>query len=72
MPAQAARSRCEADGRKVVYSSLKPADLLRGANAFTGIALAVIVYIVFALIGIVSLVVRVTVKVIKKKKKKIA
>ena len=60
------------DGRKVVYSSLKPADLLRGANAFTGIALAVIVYIVFALIGIVSLVVRVTVKVIKKKKKKIA
>ena len=62
------------DGRKFVYSSLNPADLLRGANVFTVIALALIIYIaiyiVLAFIGIVSLVVRTIAKVIKNKKKK--
>ena len=52
----------EPDGRKVVYSSLNPADLLRNANIFTYIIVAVIL-LAFAVIalgafGVVKLVIR--------------
>lgn len=51
------------DGRKVVYSSLNPVKLLRNANIFT--------YIVLALILILAaLVTLVTVKIVKKIRKK--
>ena len=43
------------DGRKVVYSSLNPVYLLRNANQFTWILLAV----VFLLVCVTSLIVRV-------------
>ena len=54
---------CEPDGRKVVYSSLNPVKLLRGANKFTFIALGIIV-LVLALITFII------VKIVKKFKKK--
>ena len=54
----------EVDGRKVVYSSLNPVKLLRNANKFTYIVLAVIV----VLVAIVVLVVRAIVRKAKKKK----
>ena len=50
------------DGRKVVYSSLKPADLLRNANIFT--------YIVLALIFIVLILILKLIQVIHRKKSK--
>lgn len=50
------------DGRKVVYSSLNPIKLLRNANVFTYVLLAVIAVIVL----IVVLIVR---KIVRKKKK---
>lgn len=53
------------DGRKQVYSSPYPADLLRNANKFTYILLAVIV----ALVLIVILIVRAIVRRIRRKKK---
>lgn len=53
----------ETDGRKVVYSSLNPIDLLRNANIFTFVVLAVIV----VLISVIVLAVVLTVKKIKKK-----
>ena len=53
----------ETDGRKVVYSSLNPVKLLRNANVFTYVVLALIVIIV-------ALIVLVTVKVVKKAKRK--
>ncbi len=56
----------ETDGRKVVYSSLNPVNLLKNANKFTYILLAVII----VLILIVVLIVRGIVKSIKKHKKK--
>jgi 2',3'-cyclic-nucleotide 2'-phosphodiesterase (5'-nucleotidase family) len=53
------------DGRKVVYSSLKPADLLRNANVFTYVVLIVIaVLIVVAALTVSFIVVR------RRKKKK--
>ena len=52
------------DGRKTVYSSLNPADLLRNANIFTFVALGVILL----LIGIIVLVVILIVRKVKKKK----
>lgn len=55
------------DGRKVVYSSLKPADLLRNANKFTVIVIVAILVIV-AVIALVAW--RVVVRVKKKKAKK--
>ncbi len=54
----------ETDGRKVVYFSLNPVKLLRNANKFTYIILAVII----VLAAIVVLVVRAIVRKIKKKK----
>lgn len=52
------------DGRKVVYSSLNPIKLLRAANVFTYVALALIIVI----LTVVILVVRVIVRKSKKKK----
>ncbi len=54
----------EVDGRKVVYSSLNPVKLLRNANKFTYIVLAVII----VLVAVVVLVVRAIVRKVKKKK----
>ena len=54
----------EVDGRKVVYSSLNPVKLLRNANKFTYIVLAVIV----VLVAVVVLVIRAIVRKVKKKK----
>ncbi len=54
----------EPDGRKVVYSSLNPVKLLRNANKFTYIILAVIV----VLVAVVVLVIRAIVRKAKKKK----
>ena len=51
------------DGRKVVYSSLNPIDLLRNANVFTYLVL-VVALVVIAVITLV------TVKIIKRHKKK--
>jgi hypothetical protein len=57
------------DGRKVVYASLNPVKLLRNANVFTYIALAVIL----VLIAVIALIVwRVTKRVKKKKAAKTA
>lgn len=53
----------EPDGRKVVYKSLNPIKLLRNANIFTYIVLALIIILV-------SVAVLITVKIIKKIKKK--
>ncbi len=56
----------EPDGRKVVYSSLNPVNLLRNANKFTYIVLAVIL----VLVAVVVLIVRTIVRKAKKKKNK--
>ncbi len=53
----------EPDGRKVVYQSLNPADLLRNADKFTYVVIALIVVII-------SVIVLITGKIVKKKKKK--
>jgi len=52
------------DGRKVVYSSLAPADLLRNSNKFTYILIAVVVI----LIAVITFVTLIIIKKIKKKK----
>lgn len=54
----------QTDGRKVVYSSLNPVDLLRNANKFTYILLAVILVLVL----IVVLITRAIIRRIKRKK----
>ena len=46
------------DGRKVVYSSWNPAKLLRGANKFTYVLLAVLLVLVFLIVLIVRAVAR--------------
>ncbi len=51
------------DGRKIVYASLDPADLLRNANVFTYVIIGLIVFI----IAIIALV---TVLIVRKKRKK--
>ncbi|MBR4933316.1 MAG: bifunctional metallophosphatase/5'-nucleotidase [Clostridia bacterium] len=48
----------EPDGRKVVYSSLNPVDLLRNANKFTYILIAVVVVVLAIVIGVPVLIVR--------------
>ncbi|MBQ8834849.1 MAG: bifunctional metallophosphatase/5'-nucleotidase [Oscillospiraceae bacterium] len=48
----------ETDGRKVVYSSLNPVKLLRNANKFTYILLAVLLVLVLLIVLIVRAVVR--------------
>ena len=54
----------ETDGRKVVYKSLNPVDLVRNANVFTYAVIAVAVILVAAIV----LIVRAVVKKSKKKK----
>ena len=54
------------DGRKIVYSSLNPIKLLRGANIFTYIALALIALVITGVVFTVHAIV----KTIKKKRAK--
>ena len=63
----------EVDGRKVVYASWNPADLLRNANLFTYAVVAVILVVIALLISAVAIVaaaVVVPVVIVGKKKKK--
>lgn len=46
------------DGRKVVYSSLNPVKLLRGANIFTFVLLAVIAVLVLVVVLVVRKIIR--------------
>ncbi len=46
------------DGRKVVYASLNPVKLLRGANVFTYVVLLVIAVLIAVVVCVVRLVVR--------------
>ena len=55
----------EPDGRKVVYSSLNPVDLLRNANIFTYLVIAVALILISVIVLIVWLIVR---RVRRKKK----
>ncbi len=48
----------QTDGRKVVYSSMNPTDLLRNANKFTYILLAVIAVLLFVIVLVVHAIVR--------------
>lgn len=57
----------ETDGRKVIYSSWKPADLLRSANKFTWILLAAILLVILLVVGIVALVRRIVRRIRRKK-----
>jgi ribose/xylose/arabinose/galactoside ABC-type transport system permease subunit len=43
----------QSDGRKIVYASLNPVDLLRNPNKFTVIALAVILVLVLIVVLII-------------------
>ena len=52
------------DGRKVVYSSLNPVKLLRNANKFTYILLAVLLVLILAVV----LIIRGIVRLVKKRK----
>ena len=54
------------DGRKVVYTSLKPTDMLRNANVFTYVALALVFIVLLLLLKLIQLIFR---KKGKKKKK---
>ena len=55
----------ETDGRKVVYSSWNPVRLLRNANKFTLVVLAVIVL----LVAVIVLVTRAIVRRVRRKRK---
>jgi len=48
----------QTDGRKVVYSSMNPTDLLRNANKFTYILLAVIAVLLLVIVLVVRAIVR--------------
>ena len=56
----------QTDGRKVVYSSWNPVNLLRNANKFTYILIAVVV----VLTAVIALIVRGVVRLIRKKRRK--
>ena len=63
----------EVDGRKVVYASWSPADLLRNANIFTYAVVAVIAVVIAAAVlavGVVAVAVVVPIVIVKNKKKK--
>jgi hypothetical protein len=63
----------DVDGRKVVYASWNPADLLRNANLFTYAVVAVILVVIALLISVIAIVaaaVVVPVVIVGKKKKK--
>ena len=49
----------QTDGRKVVYSSLSPVKLLKGANKFTYILLAAIAIVVLIVVSIIHLIIKV-------------
>ena len=53
------------DGRKVVYSSLNPIKLLRNANIFTYVALALIIILIAVIVLVVRLI------IVRRKRKKI-
>ena len=53
------------DGRKVVYSSLNPIKLLRNANIFTYVALALIIILIAVIVLVVRLI------IMRRKRKKI-
>jgi hypothetical protein len=57
------------DGRKVVYSSFAPADLLRNANIFTYAILLAIIALAAALIAVPAAVSLIVVLVVMKKKR---
>ena len=57
----------DVDGRKVVYSSLNPADLFRNANKFTYILLALVVIIVLIVVLLFRLISKILKKLSKKK-----
>ena len=57
----------QTDGRKVIYSSWNPVNLLRNANKFTWILLAAIVVVIGLLVGIMALVRKICRKVFRKK-----
>ena len=57
----------DVDGRKVVYSSLNPADLFRNANKFTYILLALIVVIVLIVVLLFRLISKISKKLFNKK-----
>ena len=57
------------DGRKVVYASLKPTDMLRNANVFTFVALGIIL-VLLAVIALVA--VKITRRIKRKKAAKAA
>ncbi len=61
----------EVDGRKVVYASWNPADLLRNANLFTFAVVAVILVVIALLISVVAIVAAAVVVPVGKKKKKL-
>ena len=57
----------DVDGRKVVYSSLNPADLFRNANKFTYILLALIVIVVLIVVLLFRLISKIAKKLSKRK-----
>ena len=46
----------QTDGRKVVYSSLNPVNMLKNANHFTWIAIAAILVLIALIAGIIALI----------------
>ena len=58
------------DGRKIVYKSLSPADMLRGANKFTFIAIGAILLVILIIVAVVVITVRVIRKIKQKKSNK--
>lgn len=48
----------QTDGRKLVYSSLNPVDLLKNPNVFTFVALGVIILLILIIVLIIVLIVR--------------
>ena len=58
----------QVDGRKVVYSSWNPVKLLRTANVFTYVLLAVLVVLIVVIILIVRGVKRLVKRIRNKKK----
>ncbi len=58
------------DGRKVVYKSLNPIKMLRGANIFTYAAILIIILLLLLIYLIVRLIIKLIKKIIRKRKAK--
>ena len=58
------------DGRKVVYKSLNPIKMLRGANIFTYVAILAIILVIGLIWLLVRLIIKLVKKIIKKSKAK--